>query len=673
MTKPIQSLLIANRGEIARRILRTCRALGIEGVAVYSDADRELPFVREADRAVRLGPPPVGESYLKVEAVLAAAARAGVDAVHPGYGFLSENAAFAEAVVQAGLTWVGPPAAAIRAMGDKAAARRLASGHGLPVVPGFDDPGASDAELTAAAGRVGYPLLVKAAAGGGGRGMRRVDGPEELAAALSSARREALSAFGSDAVLLERYVERPRHVEVQVLADAHGGAVHLFERECSIQRRHQKILEEAPSPAVDERLRAKMGEVALEVARLAGYVGAGTVEFLLDAQGSFYFLEMNTRLQVEHPVTELVTGLDLVALQLAVAEGKRLPFAQRELRLRGHAIEARLYAEDPLRDYLPSSGELVRFDLPLEEGVRVDAGYEGGSHVWVFYDPMLAKLIVWGEDRAQASRRLLRALRRAWVPGLATNLPLLREVLAHPAWNAGELDTHFLPRHGLPTAPPLNLAEGTIAAVALGWHERRASAPYPAQMQPGFRLGGTGVERDRFVSFDAELLAEWRTVGARELALRLVQGETLLGEHALEVLSREGDELAVVLDGVHQRWRVACRPAPGAAGVEDGTTVYVHLGHGEAMVTLVPRFPLPQLEVEPGSCVAPTPGKVVRIHVRPGQQVERGETLVTLEAMKMEHRVSAPEAGEVLSIAVEEGEQVEQGKVLLHLAPAEEG
>jgi 3-methylcrotonyl-CoA carboxylase alpha subunit len=662
--KRIRTLLVANRGEIARRILRTCRALGIRTVAVYSEADRELPHAREADCAVCLGPAPAAESYLSSEALLAAAKHAGADAIHPGYGFLSENAAFAQAVQAAGLVWVGPPPEAIRAMGDKARARALAAKLGVPTVPGYNGEVQRDEAFEAAADRLGYPVLVKAAGGGGGRGMRRVDRPGDLRGALAGARREAQAAFGNDTLLLERYLARPRHIEIQVLGDAQGRVVHLFERECSIQRRHQKIIEEAPSPAVTPELRGRLGDAAVRVAKAVGYQSAGTVEFLLDEEGRYHFLEMNTRLQVEHPVTERVTGTDLVALQIAIAEGA--PLALGEARLSGHAIEARLYAEDPARDYLPSSGPMLRFDLPSGEGLRVDSGYERGDEVGVHYDPMLAKIVAWGADRPEATRRLRRALELAWVPGVATNLPLLRDVLATEGWESGDLDTHFLERHGLPRSPPLNIARGALAAAALAWQLRRESAPWPREVTPGWRVEGPTPSTDRWHSAAEEARTSWRALGGD--AVEVTVSDAV---HRVRVLGRQGDVLRAEVDGVRETWRWARRPARGARPhetLEDGDVVYVHLGDAEAVLELVPRHPPPLAAAdEPGTCAAPMPGKVAKLHVRTGEPVRRGQALLVLEAMKMEHTLTAPEDGTVAAVCVTEGDTVEQGAVLVRL------
>jgi acetyl-CoA carboxylase biotin carboxylase subunit len=655
----IRTLLVANRGEIARRVFRTCRALGIGTVAVFSDADADAPHVAEADQAVRLGEAASSASYLNVEAVLEAARISGANAIHPGYGFLSENATFARRVQEAGLIWVGPPPAAIEAMGDKAAARKAAVAQGVPVVPGYDGDDDSEARLIVEAEKIGVPLLIKAVAGGGGRGMRRVDDLADLPEALASARREAAAAFGNDRVVLERYVWRPRHIEVQVFGDQHGRVVHLGERECSIQRRHQKIFEEAPSPAVDAALRARLGAAAVRVALAVDYVGAGTIEFLLDQEGNFYFLEMNTRLQVEHPVTEEVTGQDLVAWQITVAEGRPLPLTQEQVSLCGHAIEVRVYAEDPNRDYLPGTGRLIRVDLPREQGVRIDGGYETGGVVGIHYDAMLAKVIVSGADRREACRRLRRAVEQAWVPGVITNLPLLRDIADDEAWLAGDLDTGFLGRRGLPRPPPVHLQEGAVVAAALSWWSRREDRAVPG-VAAGWRLDGPAEERDRW-----SFLGEEVEVGTTDLggAVLVRVGDT---KERVQVLSVDGDRVRLRIGDRVQAVRWARDRGDGP--VLDGTTLYLHLGHGEAMVTLVPRFPPPAVaEAEPGSCMAPTPAVVRKLYVAVGDEVAEGAPLVVLEAMKMEQTLRAPFAGTVASVAVAEGEAVEQGTLLVRI------
>ncbi|HHO53290.1 MAG TPA: ATP-grasp domain-containing protein [Deltaproteobacteria bacterium] len=658
----MRTLLVANRAEIAHRVLRTASDRGLRTVAVFSEADRRLPYVAAADVAVCLGPAPGAESYLDPQRILEAARRTGADAIHPGYGFLSENAAFARAVIDSGLTWVGPPPGAIEAMGDKAAARRIAIEHEVPVVPGFD--GVPSVE---AAAELGFPVLIKAVAGGGGRGMRRVESPDAFADALASAQREARAAFGDDAVILERYVDGPRHVEVQIFADVHGAVIHLGERECSVQRRHQKVIEEAPSLAVDPALRARMGEAACRVAAAVGYVGAGTVEFLVDAHGAFYFLEMNTRLQVEHPVTEAITGLDLVDLQLQIAEGQPLPLSQDELVLEGWAIEARIYAEDPLRDYLPATGRLHRLELPALPGVRIDTGFASGSEISPYYDAMIAKVIATGPDRQTASRRLLRALQGAWAPGIVTNLPLLRQIIDHPLWHAGKLDTHFLARAELPQPPPLNLERGALAATALGVAQRRGRY---GSIPAGFRLHGRAEQADTWRCGDQEVTVRWTPTACGLVA---TIGSDPPITHQLRLGALEGDVLEVELDGLRTRWRLCWVPARGDTELlDDGDTVYVHLGDGEAFVQLVPRFSPPGQVTEPGTCAAPTPGRVLEVRIAPGDRVQQGQKLVVIEAMKMEHAVLAPEAGTVTEVRIAPGDQIDEGDLLVRLEPVEQ-
>jgi len=665
----IRRLLIANRGEIARRVQRTCRDLGITAIAVYSEADAELPFVAEADMAVCIGPADAASSYLNVEAILAAAARTGADAVHPGYGFLAENSGFAQAVMDAGLIWVGPPPAAIEAMGDKASARQLAAEHGVPTVPGFD--GSDDDEaLLQAAGEIGVPLLIKAVAGGGGRGMRRVDDLDGFRDALAGARREAEGAFGNAAVLLERYVERPRHIEVQVFADQHGHVIHLGERECSIQRRHQKIVEEAPSPAVDDALRGELGAAACAVAEAANYEGAGTVEFILAPDGDFYFLEMNTRLQVEHPVTEEVTGIDLVAWQILVAEGAALPLSQDEVFLTGHSIEVRLYAEDPMRDYLPATGTIQHLDLPQGPGIRIETGVRSGSEISPWYDAMVAKLIATGPDRTSASRLLARLVGEAWMPGLVSNLPLLRQILDTEAWDEGALHTGFLPEQGLPAAPPLNLDRGAIAAAALGWWQRQQQRPL-ASVPAGFRLHGRAEQRDRYRCGEAIAEVVWSEADGGLQITVTVDEEA--ATHQVVVHDYDGTSLSVSVDGLRQRWRVLWVPcSPTHRSVDDGDTVYVHLGDTEAFVMVEPRFPVRGgAEAAPGMAVASTPGTVAAVHVAEGDAVTTGQKLVTVEAMKMEHPIVAGEDGVVAEVRVAPGEAVAAGTLLVRITPQE--
>jgi propionyl-CoA carboxylase alpha chain len=648
----IRKLLVANRGEIARRVFRTCRAMGIATVAVHSDPDAHAPFVREADEAVPLGGAAPAESYLRIDALVEAARRTGADAVHPGYGFLSEDARFARAVLDAGLVFVGPPPPAIEAMGSKLAAKAMMADAGVPVLATAEvRPG--DDGLAEAAERLGWPLLVKASAGGGGRGMRVVRRPEDLAEAVAGAAREAAAAFGDGTVFLEPWIEAPRHVEVQVMADRHGTVVSLFERECSIQRRHQKVVEEAPSPAVDPALRARLGEAAVAAARAVGYEGAGTVELLLMADGSFAFLEMNTRLQVEHPVTEGVTGLDLVRLQLLVAAGEPLPPEAVAPRLEGHAIEARLYAEDPSGGYLPATGTLARFAVPPGDGVRVDAGVEDGSVVGPHYDPMLAKVIAVAPTRAEAAARLAAALAGARLHGVTTNRDLLVGVLRSDEFLAGATDTAFLERH-----PPAELeaarrtpvgerASAAAAALALAALARRDAVVLPT-LPSGWRNNPSGLQEAAFSGREGRLDVAYRF--GRDGVELTVGGE---GVDA-RVWSAAPQAVDLELDGVRRRFDVS---------VVDGVA-HVDSPVGSFSLGVLERLPVPVPEVAAGSLVAPMPGTVVRVAADLGASVSAGEVLVVLEAMKMEHAVASPGDGRVAEVRVAVGQVVDTGAVL---------
>ena len=663
----LASLLIANRGEIACRIVRTCRRLGIRTVAVYSDADRDARHVRLADEAVRLGPAPAAESYLLADRVLDAARRTGAEAVHPGYGFLSESAAFARAVREAGLVFVGPPPEAMERLGGKDSAKALLAPAGVPLVPGYHGADQADARLRDEADGIGFPLLIKAVAGGGGKGMRRVDDPAAFLELLAACRREAKAAFGEDRVLLERLIERPRHVELQVFADRHGQAVHLFERDCTLQRRHQKIIEEAPAPNLTPELRAALGQAATGAALAAGYENAGTVEFLLDQVGGFYFIEMNTRLQVEHPVTEAVTGLDLVEWQLRIAAGEPLPLRQEEIACRGHAFEARLYAEDPAKGFLPSIGRLRTLRLPAGlDGVRVDTGVEEGDVVTPFYDPMIAKIIASGPDRPAALERLAAALDVTQVEGVTTNLGFLRAACASPAFREMRLDTGWLDREGTaalaaeaPADPP-TLLLAALATVALSV-ARPAQRPVPGTdwTSPWHRL-------------DA-----WRLNQAPRGLVRLLDGKQLhvisvegtaegylarLGEAELRARSGVADgRVWVESDGLRRSF---------PAAIVGHTLTFTLDGRRRALVLEDGRFAARGEEEDSGLFTAPMPGKVTKLLVAPGDTVAKGQALAVLEAMKMESRFEAPRAGVVAAVHVREGDQVEEGTVLLDLEAA---
>ncbi|WP_175596173.1 acetyl/propionyl/methylcrotonyl-CoA carboxylase subunit alpha [Thermomonospora catenispora] len=651
-----QTVLIANRGEIAVRIARTLRRLGIRSVAVHSDADAGARHVREADEAVRI------PDYLDIAAVVEAARRTGAQAVHPGYGFLAENTAFAAACAEAGLVFVGPPAEAIEAMGDKIRAKRTVSAAGVPVVPGRDEPGLSDAELAEAALQVGLPVLLKPSAGGGGKGMRLVRDAAELAGAIEAARREARGAFGDDTLLVERFIENPRHIEVQVFADAHGNVVHLGERECSLQRRHQKILEEAPSPLLDAARRERMGAAACAVARAVGYVGAGTVEYIVSADrpDEYFFMEMNTRLQVEHPVTELVTGLDLVELQLRVAAGEPLPLTQDEVRMDGHAIEARVYAEDPARGFLPTGGRVLALAEPSGPGVRVDSGIRTGDEVGGSYDPMLAKVIVWGEDRAAALRRLDRALASCTLLGVPSNIAFLRTLAAHPDVAAGRLDTGLVER-SLEDLIDGEAPEEVLAAAAL---ERTLALetgdPDPWAIPDGWRLGGVRAWTSWIITPSGGAPVEVRVRG------RAHDAEVRVGDGAARpaALRRDGDRLFLSLEG----------RSTAFAWARDGEVLWLgREGRAWALAEHVRGEEAGAGAGGTGDGVlrSPMPGTVIAVKAAEGDRVTAGQPVVVVEAMKMEHTVTAPVDGVVSRIAVRPGAGVALDAVLAEITPQE--
>jgi propionyl-CoA carboxylase alpha chain len=650
VSQPITSLLVANRGEIARRIFRTARSMGMRCVAVYADADVDSPFVAEADEAVWL---PSG--YLDGPALIAAAVAADADAIHPGYGFLSENASFAAEVVAAGLTWVGPPPEVIAAMGDKLAAKAVAIEAGVPTLPSSDDP--------TAAGDVGYPLLVKAAAGGGGKGMRVVASPNDLDDAVAGARREAGSSFGDDRVFLERYIGRARHIEIQILGDAHGGLVHLGERECSVQRRHQKILEESPSPIVDPDLRAAMGDAALRLARAIDYQSAGTVEFLVDdLTREFFFLEVNTRLQVEHAVTEEVTGIDLVRDQLRLAAGDPLGYGQAAITFSGHAIEARLYAEDPASGFLPSTGTLAAFEPAGEPVVRWDSGVEPGSVIGVTFDPMLAKVVAHAPTRTEAAGRLALALERLHLGGVTTNRDFLAATLRHPAYLDGDTTTDFIER--IQPAPSLVLTDderrraATLAALWVQGDNRAAATVLPA-VPSGWRNGRLPAQRIELTHGDDTIAVAYqaRRDGAFDLS---DANREVTGTARVHSWWPTGIEAAV--DGRRSRARIT----------RAGDRLHVQVPRGTVTFGLVPRFVVPGSELPHGGLVAPMPGVVLEVRCGHGDHVDARQTLVVLEAMKMEHHVRAPADGVVAQVRVAVGQQVEAGALLVEFEPADD-
>jgi len=650
MSRHIDTLLVANRGEIACRVMRTAKALGLTTVAVHSAIDAEARHAREADIRVDLGGAKPADSYLLVDKLIEAAKASGAQAIHPGYGFLSENAGFARACDAAGLIFLGPPASAIDAMGSKSAAKALMETAGVPLVPGYHGESQDYETFRAAAEVIGYPVLLKAAAGGGGKGMKVVERESELAEALGSAQREAQAAFGDARMLVEKYVLKPRHVEIQVFADGHGNCLYLNERDCSIQRRHQKVVEEAPAPGLSVELRRAMGEAAVKAAKAIGYVGAGTVEFLLDARGEFFFMEMNTRLQVEHPVTEAITGLDLVAWQIRVARGELLPINQDEVPLNGHAIEVRLYAEDPDNDFLPATGTLDLYREAADgPGRRVDSGVAEGDTVSPFYDPMLGKLIAWGENREQARQRLLAMLAETAVGGVKTNLAFLRRVLAHPAFANAELDTGFIARHQGELLPPQGeLPESfwqlAASAFVQGEAERvRNDDPHsPWQSKSGWRAG-LPAETDLALSCsEAQQMVRLRPASAPKAQLI-------------------GEQLVVEQEGLRRQHRAIRR----------GDNLYLEWdGELRCVQRVDPITEAEASHAHHGGLTAPMNGSIVRVLVEAGQHVEAGTALVVLEAMKMEHSIRAPQAGVVKGLYCSEGELVSEGTALVELEDA---
>ncbi|MGW6643695.1 ATP-binding protein [Streptomyces iakyrus] len=633
-----ETVLVANRGEIAVRVIRTLRSMGVRSVAVFSDADADARHVREADTAVRIGPAPASESYLSAERLLEAAARTGAQAVHPGYGFLAENAAFARACAEAGLVFIGPPADAIALMGDKIRAKETVQKAGVPVVPGGRDP-----DLADAARELGAPVLLKPSAGGGGKGMRLVRDLTRLEEEIASARREARASFGDDTLLVERWIDRPRHIEIQVLADGHGNVVHLGERECSLQRRHQKIIEEAPSVLLDEETRSAMGEAAVQAARSCGYRGAGTVEFIVPGSdpSSYYFMEMNTRLQVEHPVTELVTGLDLVEWQLRVAAGEPLAFTQEDVRLTGHAVEARICAEDPARGFLPSGGTVLRLREPQGDGVRTDSGLTEGTEVGSLYDPMLSKVIAYGPDRATALRKLRAALAETVTLGVQTNAGFLRRLLAHPSVVSGDMDTGLVEREveGLvPTDVPEEVYEAAAAVRLEALKPEPGGWTDPFSVPSGWRLGGEPKP------------------AAFHLRVQEALEYTPRGTAAVT-----GDRVAVTLDGVRHTFH---RAADWLG--RDGDAWHVR-DHDPVAASLTRAA-----HAGADSLTAPMPGTVTVVKVAVGDEVSAGQSLLVVEAMKMEHVIAAPHAGKVTELDVAPGTTVAMDQVLAVIAPHEE-
>ena len=654
-----RKILVSNRGEIALRIMRTCRRMGIATVAVYSDADARSPHVRFADGAINIGPAPGKESYLVIEKIIEAARRTDADAVHPGYGFLSENADFAARCESAGLTFIGPSSDSIRRMGLKSAARRIMAEAGVPVVPGYDGSDQRAEALSGHALEVGLPVLIKAVGGGGGKGMRVVREASEIEEAIEGAKREAEKSFGDPTLLIEKYVQNARHIEVQIFGDGFGNLIHLFERECSAQRRYQKVIEESPSPIVTPELRERICDAALKAGRAINYTNAGTVEFILTPEGEFYFIEVNTRLQVEHPVTEMITGLDLVQLQIEIAEGRRLPIRQEDVKQTGHAVEARLYAEDPANDFLPATGVIHDLNLsPSIEGLRIDAGIERGMEVGIYYDPLLAKVIAYGPDRDTSIRKLVYALRNIYIHGVQTNLDFLARLLDHADFAGGHYHTGFIAEHLDHLIAQKDEAHNFIAATAVTLYlhkSRQSESKLLPHLPPNYRnnpfrdpsvkleIGGRGFD------------VSWQARGGEMYVVRCGDWQT-----AVQVVSYEPGRIRLSLDGAQGLFTIT----------EAGEQFFVHSNTGSRVVTRVPRYPDAGVDSQQESHLAPMPGQVLKILVTAGQQISAGDALVILEAMKMEQTLRAATDGVVEAVLVKQGEIVAPGDVLVHIAPS---
>lgn len=667
----IKKILIANRGEIACRIMKTCRKMGISTVAVYSEADEKALHAEMADEAYLIGPPAARESYLVADKIIAVAKKAGADAIHPGYGFLSENEEFAEAVAKAGLIFIGPPASAILAMGGKSEAKALMEKAQVPLVPGYHGDNQDEKFLLAEAEKIGFPVLIKASAGGGGKGMRVVESAKDLAEALAGAKREAKAAFGEDHVLIEKYLLKPRHVEIQVFADQHGNCVYLFERDCSVQRRHQKVLEEAPAPGMSEATRKKMGEAAVAAAKAINYAGAGTVEFLLDAQQNFYFMEMNTRLQVEHPVTEMITGLDLVELQIKVAQGEKLPFTQKDLKINGHAFESRLYAEDPAHDFLPGAGQIQFLRFPIETNhTRIDTGVReapmgGGDVISIHYDPMIAKIITWGADRAAALSAMETALNQTYIAGLKTNLSFLRSLTRHSAFKAGDVGTHFIAHHKKDLLPETKvISNETYALAVLGLLVQNEKESFGRLQQsrdvssPWFDLSGWRIGMSTAYTYAFKGMRVDISYPKLDHARPLIKLENGASFEAYYEVSAHDAGFIATLDG----------KLFDAAIYRHGP--FLTVMHEGCLEDLEYHDPLHAGEDEDevsGRLTAPMPGKVVAVRVQVGNAVKKGQPLVIVEAMKMEHTIMAPVDGIVEAVNANVGDQVHEKLELVRL------
>ena len=654
--RTIDSILIANRGEIASRIIRTCRKLGIRSIALFSDADRNLPYVNEADQAVHLPGNTPAETYLVQDLILQAARDTQAMAIHPGYGFLAENADFARAVAKAGLIFIGPNPDAIEAMGSKSEAKKLMAAHEVPVIPGYQGKEQDVASLKKAALDVGFPLLLKAVAGGGGKGMRRVDTEPELVGAIEAAKREALSAFGNDELIIERYFDSARHIEFQILGDQHGNAVHLLERECSLQRRYQKVVEESPSPVLSVAKREEMGSAAVRAAKALNYDNAGTVEFIYTDQNEFYFLEVNTRLQVEHPVTEMITGLDLVELQIEMAEGRPLPLEQAEIKAHGYAVEVRLYAEDPNNDFLPATGKVVQWAPPSDPQIRIETGITTGSEISIFYDPMIAKLVAWGKDRAKAHRKMQYFLRNLVCLGLTTNQQFLIQLFQNEDFATGNYHTHFIQdRFDELQASQLNEASLHFllgAATLLRTPAREKERTVLTQLPSGWRNNFYAFQHETFLMDEVSHKVEYRA-HQDEWELRI--GEV---KYTAQLVGWDLSKARINWNGTVYTVHFA---------LQQNKVMLHHAPSGSFELQVEPRFPEKNSEQEKGGYIAPMPSQVVKVLVEPGQRVESGMALVVLSSMKMENTIEADEAGTVEEIFVEDGQNIEAGTVLLSI------
>jgi len=657
----INSILIANRGEIASRIIRTCKKMGIRSVAIYSDADRGTPYTREADQAVHIGGNDLATSYLDQEKIIATAKKVGADAIHPGFGFLSENAGFAKKVQDAGLTFIGPRPEAIEAMGSKSKAKDIMRKHEVPVIPGYQGDDQSVERLSAEALKIGFPVLLKAAAGGGGKGMRIVEAGKDLKPSIEGAKREGLSSFGSDELIIEKYFPTSRHIEFQIFGDQHGNAIHVLERECSIQRRYQKIIEESPSPALSEELRNQMGAAAVRAAKSLNYDNAGTVEFILSDKNEFFFLEVNTRLQVEHPVTEAITGLDLVQLQIEVAEGRPLSVTQEDIKGNGYAIECRLYAEDADNNFMPATGKILKWKVPEIDGLRIETGVETGSVISTHYDPMIAKLITHGKDRAEAQRKMSAALADLNCLGLTTNQDFLKAILANVDFQDGKYDTHFLQKQfSYEKAQSQEAVEmAAIAASAFDKAERENQRTILQNVPSGWRNNFYQPQQETFLNGEEEVLVKYNSTNytiviASEERARQSPSE----DYQVQIAEISGDEILLELNGIQERFTV----------VKNGSAYFIqHAQHGTVDLTRKERFPIKEAEKVKGGYISPMPGKVIKLLVAPGQEVRSGDGLLVLLSMKMENTICADEDGTVEDVYVSVEEDLEAGKLLLKM------